>query len=235
MHDALVLRPTRPSLLDHLVHATLLRAFAAARDRGVSPLCLDGTAGNGHDTLFLAESAPDGALILAFDIQADAIAATERRLALEQERRSASGQPLRTRWRCLCRGHEHLADVLHELPQEDALPLMAAVFNFGWLPGGDRLCITRPETSLRAVQSVLEHLEPCGCLCLHCYTGHPGGSEEETALSELVSQLPPRYWRVFCGRDSNRQVGVETGRGRHESLILVERLPLRQKQVQASQ
>ena len=82
MHESGSLRPARPSLLDHLAHAALLRALGTARDRGMCPLCLDGTAGNGHDTLFLAESAPDGAFVLALDVQPEAVAATEERLAL---------------------------------------------------------------------------------------------------------------------------------------------------------
>ena len=61
MHSEQALRPARPSLLDQLAHAGLMRAFAVARENGVRPLCLDGTAGNGHDTLFLAETAPEGA------------------------------------------------------------------------------------------------------------------------------------------------------------------------------
>lgn len=227
MNETGSLRPARPSLLDHLAHAALLRALGTARDRGMCPLCLDGTAGNGHDALFLAESAPDGAFVLALDVQPEAVASTEERLALARKARLAEGRPLRTRWRCLCRGHEELEDVLREMPSEAALPLMAAIFNFGWLPGGDKHRVTRAETSVRAVDAVLERLEPCGCLCLHCYTGHPGGAEEEAALRERLSGLPARYWRVFYGRDVNRQ--AENGVARHESLFLAERLPTRQR------
>lgn len=226
MREANMLRPARPSLLDQLAHAGLLRALAAARDAGLRPLCLDGTAGNGHDTLFLAEAAPEGSLVLALDVQSAALAATEMRLAQARERRRAQGTPLRTRWRCLCRGHEYLEDVLRELPDAAAHPLMAAVFNFGWLPGSDKACVTRAETSLRAVETVLERLAPCGCLCLHCYTGHPGGAEEEAALHARLSGLPARQWRVFYGRDANRP--TEPGRlPRYESLLLAERLPVR--------
>lgn len=225
-------RPARPSLLDHLAHAALARALAAAEELGTPPLCVDGTAGNGHDALFLAETAPHGALLLLFDVQPQALAATAARL----EAARAQGQ--RARWRCLPRGHELLGETLRDLPPEEAaLPLMAAVFNFGWLPGGDKSRVTRAETSLRAAEAALERMAPRGCLCLHCYTGHPGGAAEEAALRERLERLPPRQWRVFYGRDINRDVprnsplpaAREESKGLpgYESLLLAERLPVR--------
>lgn len=229
MQSEHALRPPRPSLLDQLAHAGLARAFTAARETGGRPLCLDGTAGNGHDTLFLVETAPEGSLVLALDVQPAAIAATETRLALAREKLHAAGMPLGTDWRCLCRGHEELENVLLEVPEAAGRPLMAAVFNFGWLPGSDKSCVTRVETSLRAVDAVLERLAPCGCLCLHCYTGHAGGAEEEEALRERLAGLPARFWRVFYGRDLNRSVDAAGGPGRYESLLLAERLPVRRK------
>ena len=229
MQSEHALRPARPSLLDQLAHAGLARAFTAARETGARPLCLDGTAGNGHDTLFLVETAPEGSLVLALDVQPAAIAATETRLAQAREKLHAAGMPLGTDWRCLCRGHEELDNVLLEVPEAAGRPLMAAVFNFGWLPGSDKSCVTRVETSLRAVDAVLERLAPCGCLCLHCYTGHAGGAEEEEALRERLAGLPARFWRVFYGRDLNRSEDAAGGPGRYESLLLAERLPVRRK------
>ena len=70
-HAGTVLRPPRPSLLDAVAHSAVLRALAAWHDNGGGqpPLLLDGTAGNGHDCLFLARQAPAGSLLLALDIQ----------------------------------------------------------------------------------------------------------------------------------------------------------------------
>ena len=77
-----VLRPPRPSLLDAVAHSAVLRALAAWRDNGGGqpPLLLDGTAGNGHDCLFLAHQAPAGSLLLALDIQEAALQASRARL-----------------------------------------------------------------------------------------------------------------------------------------------------------
>lgn len=224
------LKTSRPSLLDHLAHAALLRALTTARAEGMRPLCIDGTAGNGHDALFLAESAPEGSLVVAFDVRPEAVAATEARLEAAREARLREGKTLPARWRCLHMGHECMETALRELAPEEDRPLMAAVFNFGWLPGSDKRHATRAETSLRAVEIVLERLAPCGCLCLHCYTGHPGGAEEEAVLRERLALMPPRRWRVFYGRDINRT--TDDGRPRHESLLLAERLPAGRKSLQ---
>ena len=43
-------------------------------------LCIDATAGNGHDTLFLCMLAGEKGKVAAFDIQKQAIEATRKRL-----------------------------------------------------------------------------------------------------------------------------------------------------------
>ena len=43
-------------------------------------LCIDGTAGNGHDTLLLSRLAGEDGMVLAFDVQEKALDATARRL-----------------------------------------------------------------------------------------------------------------------------------------------------------
>lgn len=203
---------SRPRLPDSLAHAALSRALDAFRPGPA--LCVDATAGNGHDALFLAGHAPPGSLLILCDIQPAALEATERRLL-------GAGIPPSIRRLPLGDGHERIAAHLDALPPEDAaLPLAAAVFNLGWLPGGPREIVTRPETSRAAASALLERLAPRGVLCLHCYTGHPGGAEEEEAILDLVRALPPRRWRVLRARDENRGVAAE-------SLIVVERLETR--------
>ncbi|RKV78003.1 MAG: methyltransferase domain-containing protein, partial [Neisseria sp.] len=79
---------------------------------------LDGTAGNGNDTLMLARSIGSGGKVWAFDVQEQALANTRMRL---EEAGIADRAEL------ILDGHENLAAHIRE-------PLDAAVFNFGWLP-----------------------------------------------------------------------------------------------------
>ena len=219
----------RLSLLEHLAHAALERALVTcAADAssvphggqgaqaavGAAPglLLVDATAGNGHDSLFLLGAAPRNALLLAMDVQAQAVAATGALLAAHGFAHAA---------RVLHTGHECLADVLAALAPEDRQrPLACVVFNLGWLPGGNKDLVTTPATSLPALEAALEALAPGGCISLHCYTGHEGGAEEAAALEARVRSLPPRRWRVLALADANRERAAE-------SLLLVERLPVR--------
>lgn len=231
-----VLRPPRPSLLDAVAHSAVLRALDAWRDAagGPPPLLLDGTAGNGHDCLFLARQAPAGTLLLALDIQQAALEASRTRLdqAGLTARCAASApeacvlSPLpaaMTDIRLVRHSHAALPELLDHLPAPDReRPLLAALFNFGYLPGTDKRCATTAAGSLAAVEAVLERLAPQGCLSLHCYTGHDGGAEEEAALARRLSRLEPRRWRVLHCRDANRD-------SHGESILLAERLPVRRR------
>lgn len=220
------LPPSRPSLLDGLAHAALARACAAFRQadaagQGLPPLLVDATLGNGHDAAFLLSCAPPEALLLGVDIQPGAVsAATERLAAARQARPDCQVQ-------IFCRGHQDLPQIWAGLPPSlQQRPLLAGIFNLGWLPGGDKSCLTQAGTTLAALDFLLERLMPQGCLSVHCYTGNQGGPEEEAAVLRRAAALPPRRWRVVHCRDANR----EAAGGRAESLVLMERLPVSRRE-----
>ena len=142
---------------------------------------LDGTAGNGHDTLFLAQCAGENGRVYAFDIQPQAIAATDERLRQHK---------MRNRVRLIQAGHEHLAEHIRE-------PLAAAVFNFGYLPRGSKHIATQAETSLAAVKSALSLLRTGGLLAAVLYHGHEAGKPETAVLSDFAAALPQEQYRVL--------------------------------------
>lgn len=125
--------------------------------------------------------------------------------------------------RLVLHSHAALPELLDALPEADRQhPLLAGIFNFGYLPGTDKRCTTTAAGSLAAVDALLERLAPQGCLSLHCYTGHEGGAAEEAALAQRLARLEPRRWRVLHCRDANRET-------HGESILLAERLPVRQR------
>lgn len=182
------------------------RALAAALAPGSSAsfpadapvFAVDCTAGNGHDTLFLAECCRNNGHVWAFDVQEAALASTKKRLA-------AAG--LEDRVTLIAQGHEHVGDAL---PPHIAGHLRAAVFNLGFLPGSDKEIVTRAETTLRALKSLTTLLAPEGLICLHSYTGHPGGQDEYAAISSWFSGLPWEAWRVASYCLSNKNSNAET-------------------------
>ena len=64
-------------------------------------------------------------------------------------------------------------------------PPQLVCFNLGFLPGGDRDIITRPGTSVAAVQAALDIVRPDGLVSVLAYTGHPGAD---------VSAFPYQGW-----------------------------------------
>lgn len=99
-------------------------------------LCIDATAGNGHDTELLCRLAGAEGRVLAFDIQETALKKTEQRL------REAG---LHAGARLILDSHVHM----DKYAEKETVSCI--VFNFGYLPGGDHGLATRPETSLAAV------------------------------------------------------------------------------------
>ena len=142
---------------------------------------VDATMGNGHDTLFLCEAVgPDGR-VWAFDIQPQAVASTEARL---------KDAGLSGRANLVCAGHQALDRYVTE-------PVRAAVFNLGWLPGGDHHVTTRWETTREAVEKALALLLPLGILVVCAYPGHEEGNRERRELAGFLSGLSNREYNVL--------------------------------------
>lgn len=144
---------------------------------------IDATAGNGHDTLFLAKLVGETGRVIAFDIQEDAILATSKKLI-------AAG--LNDRVALHHQGHEHLLDAC---PQSESIS--AVVFNLGYLPKGDKSIVTIPQTTLVALDASLKVLKKNGLLLIMVYHGHPGGKEEKSAVLDFACALPQTQFNVL--------------------------------------
>ncbi len=174
-----------------------------ARDallRAVQPgdTVVDATMGNGHDTLFLAEQAGPEGHVYAFDIQEGAVESTRKLL----EEHSVSD-----RVTLLRRSHAEMSGIV-------PAGLSAAVFNLGWLPGGDHRITTRCASTEKAVLSALELLKPGGITTICAYPGHEEGNRELEMLSGLLSVLSNRTYNVL------RQTFLNAGPGAPECFII---------------
>lgn len=144
-------------------------------------VAVDATAGNGHDTLFLAELVGENGHVYAFDIQQEAVDAT-----LGQLRENG----LEHRATVILDGHEHIDKYVTR-------KIAGAVFNLGYLPGADHGIITKGETTIRAIESLLHLLKINGLIVLVIYHGHEGGKEERDAVIDFVSLLPQKNVNVL--------------------------------------
>jgi len=153
------------------------RLTARARDfiaPAVRPgaVALDATAGTGADTAFLATAVGPRGRVLACDIQPAAIERARARLA-------AQGLTDRVQWLITC--HARLSD------HTDGIRFTAAMFNLGWLPGGDHGIVTRPATTTAALAAAAARLGPGGRLSIVVYRGHAGGPAEAAAVSAWLA------------------------------------------------
>ncbi len=139
---------------------------------------VDATAGNGHDTVFLAHCAGPTGRVFGFDVQEAAIRATSRR---------AEGMPHVTLFHC---GHETLCQ---RLPSEGRGRIAAVMFNFGYLPGGAKDLVTKPETTLDALGQAVTLLRIGGMITTVLYGGHPGGADEAAAVKSWAWHLPSTF------------------------------------------
>jgi hypothetical protein len=149
---------------------------------------VDATCGNGRDTLFLARLVGPEGKVWAFDMQEKALANT--RALLEKAGCLAQTELVGA-------GHEHLAEFVGE-------PLKATLFNLGYLPGGDRSLVTRPEQTLVALNHAATLLLPGGLIIACVYTGHPGGAYEGEAVEKWATCLAPSKFNAWMSRQLNR-------------------------------
>lgn len=123
-------------------------------------IAIDGTAGNGNDTLFLCQHCHH---VYAFDIQPQA-----KQNTLERCQKMIN-------LTFILDSHEFIDKYVNE-------PIDVALFNFGYLPKADSSIITQPASSLKAIQAAYVLLKPTGRLMLACYIGHAGGQEEHEQI-----------------------------------------------------
>ena len=148
-------------------------------------VAVDATAGNGHDTLFLAERVGVSGVVYAFDVQ---------RAALDETTRRLSGAGLDGRLRLCAAGHETMAELV-DAGHRGAVAVV--MFNLGYLPGGDKTKTTQGETTVAALRQALELLAPGGLMTVACYPGHPAGAEEAGEVSRFLAGLAQGEFRVL--------------------------------------
>lgn len=144
---------------------------------------VDATMGNGHDTLFLAKLAKQ---VYAFDIQEQALEKTQDRLneaGLENVQ-------------LILDGHQHVNQYVETLK--------AAIFNLGYLPTADKSIITKPHTTIEALEKLCQMLVKGGRIAIMIYYGHEGGDIERDAVMDYVSQLPQQEYTATIYRTLNQ-------------------------------
>lgn len=151
---------------------TLLRSVLSNGD-----IAIDATVGNGHDTVFLAQQVGASGKVFGYDIQAKAIENTREKLLNEQ---------LLDRVTLFQHSHSELFETL---PTDVHGRVKAAVFNLGYLPGGNKKIVTKATSTITAIEQLLTVLQSGGLIVIVIYHGHEEGKAERDALLTFVKQI----------------------------------------------
>lgn len=165
-------------------------------------LVVDLTAGNGYDALMLWRLVGDTGQVIAFDIQAEALYNSQQRLeanGAQVRRRQGDDFPLAqvAGVDLVNSGHQQMQRYMPAAPQ-------AIIANLGYFPGGDKQIVTRPETTLAALQQSCHVLAPGGRLAVVVYPGHPGGEEESRGVDDFFCGLEQEVYQVLQLKVLNR-------------------------------
>ncbi|MBQ4505312.1 MAG: class I SAM-dependent methyltransferase, partial [Firmicutes bacterium] len=126
---------------------------------------IDGTMGNGHDTLALAKLVGPEGRVIAFDVQPLALENT--RALLESEREEIGGTDVRL----ILDSNANLRKYVDGGHGREPEAVAAVLFNLGYLPGGDKSVTTTKEETLKAISEAVDLVKPGGLVCAVLYSG----------------------------------------------------------------
>lgn len=142
---------------------------------------VDATAGNGGDTLFLAQLAGPSGKVYSFDIQQAALDRTLQRL---EDAGAADRVSL------VCDGHQNMTRYIKG-------NVKAVMFNLGYLPGGDHSVGTRAEVTVEALEKAMELLEVNGIITVVVYYGGDSGFGEKDRIMEYITHIDYKKYAVM--------------------------------------
>lgn len=143
-------------------------------------VALDGTLGNGGDCDFLSENFKR---VYAFDIQETAIE--------NYKKKNKNNVTL------IMDSHENVKEYISN-------GIDGAIFNLGFLPGGDKSITTKTDSTLKAIEHTIDLLNSGGMLIIAIYVGHEEGAREGEMLMEYTSKLPKNKFGVMLHKVINR-------------------------------
>lgn len=142
---------------------------------------IDATAGNGNDTLFLAELVGETGKVYSFDIQ---------EIALERTKKKLAENNFTDRVKLIKDGHQNMALYVHE-------EVTTVMFNLGYLPAGDHGIGTRAETTIEAVNKAMKLIKVHGIVSIVVYYGGDSGFDEKEKVMEFIKEIDNKKYTVM--------------------------------------
>lgn len=142
---------------------------------------IDATAGNGHDTAFLAGLVGDDGKVYSFDIQD---------MAIENTRNRVEKMGLCSRVSIIHDGHQNMGKYVKEA-------VRVVVFNLGYLPRGDHNIHTEGNTTVEAIEKAMELIVPGGLVILVVYYGGDSGFDEKEYVLDYIKTIDSSKFAVM--------------------------------------
>lgn len=153
---------------------------------------IDATIGNGYDTDFLVQQVGDTGKVYGFDIQEIAIKLTKEKL---NERK------LLNRVTLIKDSHEYVKNYVEG-------SVKVAMFNLGYLPKGNKEIITKPESTIKSIEAILDLLQKNGLISIISYYGHEGGMLEKNEVNKYLGELNNKEYDVISIAYENRKMNA---------------------------
>ncbi|MBS4536243.1 methyltransferase domain-containing protein [Clostridium sp. D2Q-14] len=165
----------------YLTKATDLAKYIIDKKLKEGMIAVDATVGNGNDTLELAKRIGTSGKVFGFDIQ---------KLAIENTKDLLVKNNMEDRVQLICDSHENLLQYIDQ-------KIDIAIFNLGYLPKGDHSIITKPESTIKGMECILDNLNEKGILIVVVYYGHVGGQEEKEEVEKYLETLNQKRFTVL--------------------------------------
>lgn len=150
-------------------------------------VAIDATAGNGHDTLFLAKHCKK---VYSFDIQKIAIDNT-RKLLLKNKMSNV---------KLINDSHEQLNKYVNK-------EVDCVMFNLGFLPGGSHKVSTNYKSTIIAIRQAMELIKKNGLIIIVIYHGQDSGFIERDNVLSFLETINDSQFIVmeskFCNQSNH--------------------------------
>ena len=147
-------------------------------------IAADMTVGKGNDSKYILDNTSVERLY-GFDIQKEA----------EKAARNLIGKDERFIFHL--ESHEKVDKYIKE-------GLDLAVFNLGYLPGGDKEITTNYKSTIKSLEKTLGLMDPDGLIIITIYPGHPAGKIESEKIEKFLASLDTKKYAVMKLAYQNR-------------------------------
>lgn len=165
-------------------------------------ICVDGTLGNGFDSLKILSKLSNKGTLYSFDIQKEAI--------LKSEKLINSASLRNKNYHLICDSHENVREYVKET-------IDFFILNLGYLPGGDKSITTDYNSVSKFLKNIKYITNEGGVGIIVFYPGHESGKIELDNISEILTNYDQKCYNIL-------EIKFINQKNNPPQIILIERI-----------